>query len=63
MRGFRDGRAVDRQVRLVVVTGPEADVVEAVVSVTDGKVRRLDEVVETPAGAPDRGVDAGHRRA
>ena len=39
VRAFVPGGPIDRQVRLVIVTGPESDLVEAVVSVTDGTVR------------------------
>jgi primary-amine oxidase len=38
VRAYGSGDRVDRQIRLVVVPGPEAHVVEAVVSVTDGAV-------------------------
>ncbi|MGH9090937.1 MAG: primary-amine oxidase [Acidimicrobiales bacterium] len=47
VRGYRDGDPVDREVRVVVVPGPEATVIEAVVSVTHGEVRRWEEVAET----------------
>ncbi|MGP8059582.1 MAG: primary-amine oxidase [Acidimicrobiales bacterium] len=39
VRSFVPGETIDRQVRLVIVTGPEAGLVEAVVSVTRGAVR------------------------
>jgi len=39
VRSFRPGQPIDRLVRLVIVTGPAAGLVEAVVSVTDGTVR------------------------
>ncbi len=45
VRAFRPGDPFDRQVRIAVVPGPEATVVEAVVSVTNGTVDRW-EVVE-----------------
>ena len=38
VRGFRAGDPVDRRLRMVIVPGPEADMVEAVVSVTRGAV-------------------------
>ena len=47
VRGFKKGDPLDREVRLVLVPGPQATVVEAVVSVTHGQVRRWDELVET----------------
>ena len=46
VRAFRAGDPLDREVRLVVVPGPQATVVEAVVSVTHRQVRRWDEVPE-----------------
>jgi len=46
VRSFVDGQPFDRQVRVVALPGPEAAVVEAVVSLTDGEVRRW-EVVES----------------
>jgi primary-amine oxidase len=38
------GDPIDRQVRATIVTGPRADVLEAVVSVTDGQILSLVEV-------------------
>jgi primary-amine oxidase len=46
VRGFKPGDAVERRVRLVVVPGPEATVVEVVVSVTAGAVVSFAEVPE-----------------
>ena len=46
VRAHRPGDPFDRQVRVVVVPGPQAAVVEAVVSLTEGVVHRWD-VVET----------------
>jgi primary-amine oxidase len=40
----RDGDAVDRRVRLQIVPGPQADVIEAVVSIADGRLRSWDEM-------------------
>ena len=39
VRAYRGAGPLDRQVRLVIVTGPDSDLVEAVVSVTEGAVR------------------------
>jgi primary-amine oxidase len=47
VREFKKGDPLDREVRLVLVPGPQAMVVEAVVSVTHRQVRRWDEVAET----------------
>jgi primary-amine oxidase len=44
VRGFPSGDAVDRLVHLTMVTGPEAGVVEIVVSVTAGVIRSFVEV-------------------
>ena len=44
VRSFGPGQPIDRQVRLVIVTGPGTGLVEAVVSVTDGTVRSWTEV-------------------
>jgi primary-amine oxidase len=44
VRRFRPGDACDRQVRVVAVPGPGAEVIEAVVSVTDGTLRRFEVV-------------------
>ncbi len=38
VRSFSEGQPIDRRVRLVIVTGPETGLVEALVSVTDGTV-------------------------
>jgi primary-amine oxidase len=46
VRAFRPGDPLDREVRLVLVPGPRATVVEAVVSVTHREVRRWHEVPE-----------------
>ncbi|HMD47141.1 MAG TPA: primary-amine oxidase, partial [Acidimicrobiales bacterium] len=47
VRDHRRGQPPDRQLRLVIVTGPEASVVEAVVSVRDGTVVDWREVPES----------------
>jgi primary-amine oxidase len=44
LAAWKPGDPVDRQVRATIVTGPRADVLEAVVSVTDGQVLSLVEV-------------------
>ncbi len=44
VRSFIAGDPVDREVRLVIVTGPVSNVVEAVVSVPSGQVRSWDEL-------------------
>jgi len=44
VRGYAAGDPVDRLVRLIVVAGPEADVIEIVVSVTTGEMRSFVEV-------------------
>jgi primary-amine oxidase len=44
VRGFSPGDPVDRLVRTVIVAGPEAHVIEIVVSVTTGDVRSFVEV-------------------
>jgi primary-amine oxidase len=44
VRRFAAGDPVDRLVRMIVVPGPEARVVELVVSVTDGRLRSFVEV-------------------
>lgn len=46
VRSFVDGQQFDRQVRVVAMAGPEAAVIEMVVSLTDAEVRRF-EVVES----------------
>ena len=46
---------VDRQVRMVLLQGPEADVVEAIVSVTRGEVVRLGDRRGRPPAAADGG--------
>ncbi|HXQ60231.1 MAG TPA: hypothetical protein VN799_09025, partial [Acidimicrobiales bacterium] len=49
VRGFTAGDPVDRLVRMIMVTGPTADVIEIVVSVTTGDVRSF---VEVPGMRP-----------
>jgi primary-amine oxidase len=46
VRRFRPGDPLDREVKILALCGPESEVTEAVVSVADGTVRRL-EVVRT----------------
>ena len=46
VRAFKVGDPVDRRVRLVIVNGPHADVIEAVVSVTRGVVTSWVEVAD-----------------
>ena len=48
---------------MVLLQGPKADVVEAVVSVTRGEIDRWEIVPRRAAAASDRGVDRRHRRA
>src|SRR3954466_10653259 len=38
---FRPGAPIDREVRVVIITGPGLDVCEAVVSVTAGEIREF----------------------
>jgi primary-amine oxidase len=44
LRGWKAGDPVDRELRLLIVPGHELRMVEAVVSVTAGEVRRWDEI-------------------
>jgi primary-amine oxidase len=52
VRGFAPGDRVDRLVRMIIVAGPEAHVIEIVVSVTSGDVRSYLEVEGMRPGLP-----------